>query len=114
MAQIAWFTAQIGAIAYMTWVMSGQAEAAPAPLAPGQVVVAFAMAVLITAFGTACLTRLWDWTHRQLQGLPFRTGRSVARGLRAGRDLRQAIEQRDGRRARLRGRELRQPPTALR
>ena len=123
MSSIAWKLAQIACVVGLTWVMAGMEEPNPKPPAgaPGMWAVAFVMAVIFTAFLTAVIVNVWDWLarllrgpHMKLQGLPFRAGRAVARLRTARRQRRQAIEQGDGRGARLGRRELRQPPTAFR
>lgn len=115
--------AQAACIAGLTWVMMGSADPHPDPRMSGPLalLVALVMAVIFTAFFTAVIVNVWDWLARllrrantNLQGLPFRAGRAVARLRTARRQRRQAIEQGDGRRARLGRSELRQPPPALR
>lgn len=115
MKRFVWMMAQAAAIAWLTWSAFNTADEHPDPRLSGPlaVLVIFVMSTIMVAFATAVITNLWDWTHRQLQGLPFRAGRTIARLRTARRDARQAIEERDGRRARLRGGELRQPPAAL-
>ena len=107
-SQPLWFGAQAAAIATLTWAMTGRGEPVPPPLTPAIAFVGFAMAVIAVAFGTAVITNLWDWSHRQLQRLR-------GPGLPAMRpDDRKAIEQRDGGSAWLRRCQLGKPPTALR
>lgn len=123
MGHLLWKLAQIACVAGLTWVMAGQAEPNPKPPAgtPAMWAAAFVMAVIFTAFFTAVIVNVWDWlgrllrrAHANLQGFPFRAGRAVARLRAARRQRRQAIEQGDGRRARLGRRELREPPAAFR
>lgn len=122
MSHKAWKIAQIISVAGLTWVMLGNADphADPRLKGPLALVAAVVVAVIFTAFFTALIVNLWDWTRggfRRVsaasEGLPFRAGRAVARLRSARRQRRQAVEERDGRRARLGGGELRQPPTTL-
>ncbi|GJE34849.1 hypothetical protein LDDCCGHA_5064 [Methylobacterium oxalidis] len=123
MTRALWIIAQAAAILALTWLMMGNADPRPDPRLSGPLawlVMAF-FATCIVAFATALLTNLWDWcfrllrrVHGELQGLPFRAGRAVARLRRARRDASQAVEQGDRGRARLGVRELSQPPPALR
>lgn len=110
MIRALWMLAQAAVIGWCTWSAFNNADVHPDPRLSGPlaVLVMFLLSALMVAFATAVLTNLWDWAHRQLQGLPFRAGRAIARLRTASRDPGQAIEQGDGRRARLRGGELRQ------
>lgn len=116
MTRAFWMLAQAAAIGWCTWSAFNNADVHPDPRLSGPlaVLVMFLLSTLMVAFATAVLTNLWDWAHRQLQGLPFRSGRAVARLRSASRNPGQAIEEGNSRRARLRGGELRQAPTALR
>lgn len=116
MSRPLWMLAQATAIGWCTWSAFNNADVHPDPRLSGPlaVLVMFLLSTLMVAFATAVLTNLWDWAHRQLQGLPFRAGRAVARLRTASRDPGQAIEQSDGRRARLGGGELRQALPSLR
>ncbi len=116
MSRVFWMLAQTAAIGWLTWSAFNNADVHPDPRLSGPlaVLVMFLLSTLMVAFATAVLTNLWDWAHRQLQGLPFRAGRAVARLRAASRNPGQAIEQGDGRRARLRGGELRQALPSLR
>ena len=116
MTRPVWMLTQTAAIGWLTWSAFHNADVHPDPRLSGPlaVLVMLLLSTLMVAFATAVLTNLWDWAHRQLQGLPFRAGRAVARLRAAHRDPGQAIEQGDGRRTRLGAGQLRQAPAALR
>lgn len=52
--------AQAAAIGGLTWVFMGRAEPNPPPLTPAAAFVGLLMAIILVAFATAIITRLWD------------------------------------------------------
>ena len=116
MSRPLWMLAQAAAIGWCTLSAFNNADVHPDPRLSGPlaVLVMLLLSTLMVASATAVLTNLWDWAHRQLQGLPFRAGRAVARLRTTSRDPGQAIEQCDGRRPRLGASQLRQALAPLR
>ena len=109
-SQVLWCLVQIAVIAALTHGMSVPPEGNPEPINPAQVVVSFGMAVILTAFLTAVVTRLWDRAHLKLQ----RSGLvpAAAAGT-ASPEHHEPVQERDRLGSRLGVGEVRKPPSSL-
>lgn len=105
-----WCLGQAAFIAALTYGMSVPPEGNPAPINPAQVMVSFGVAVIMAAFFTALLTRLWDRAHLHLKGASVLAGATVGT---AGAEHHQTVEDRDRVGARLGVREIRKTPSSL-
>lgn len=109
-SQTYWRLAQIAFIAALTFGMSVPPEGNPAPINPAQVMVSFGVSVIMAAFFTALITRLWDRAHLKLKSL---TGITVAAAGTAGAEHHEAVQQRDRVGTRLGVREISKTPSSL-
>lgn len=102
--------AQLAFIAVLTYGMSVPPEGNPAPINPSQVVVSFWIAVLMAAFFTALLTRLWDRTSPKVEGVAiFSTPAAIA----PRAEHHEPAQEGDRVGARLGVREIRKTPSSL-
>lgn len=109
-SQTFWCLAQVAFIAALTYGMSVPPEGNPAPINPAQVLVSFGVAVIMAAFFTALVTRLWDRAHLKLKGAGLVT---IPTAGTAGAQRHEPIENRDRAGARLGTREIRKTPSSL-
>lgn len=109
-SQKLWRLAQAAFIAALTYGMSVPPEGNPAPINPAQVMVSFGISVIMAAFFTALLTRLWDRAHLKLKRAPIL---AVPAAGAAGAEHHQPIEDRNRIGARLGAREIRKTPSSL-
>lgn len=102
------YAAQAVAIALLMW---GFTEAAQDQQKPANLGAALLLSIIIVAFLTAALTRLWDWTHRKLKR-PVVVARSTAMSASPEHD--EAVQERNRISAGSSGGEIRKPPSSLR
>lgn len=109
-SQKLWCLAQVAFIAALTYGMSVPPEGNPAPVNPAQVVVSFGVSVIMAAFFTALITRLWDRAHLHLKGSAVLAGAAAGA---AGPEHHEAVQQRDRIGSGLGVREIRKTPSSL-
>lgn len=109
-SQLGWCSVQVLAIAALTYGMSVPPEGHPEPINPAQVMVSFGIAVIMTAFFTALITRLWDRANAKLRGL---TGITVPAAGTACAEHHEPVQEADRAGARLSVREIRKTPSSL-
>ena len=103
-------SAQLAFIAALTYGMSVPPEGNPAPINPSQVVVSFWVAVLMAAFFTALITRLWDRAGFEVEGIAVFSTPSTPT---AGAKHDEPVQERDRLGSRLGAGEVRKPPSSL-
>ncbi|GJE75888.1 hypothetical protein BGCPKDLD_2475 [Methylorubrum suomiense] len=109
-SQALWCLAQIAFIAALTHGMSVPPEGYNVPINPAQVMVSFGVSVIMAAFFTALITRLWDRANAKLRGL---TGITVPAAGTACAEHHEPVQEADRAGARLGVREIRKTPSSL-
>jgi uncharacterized membrane protein len=109
-SQKLWCLVQVAFIVALTYGMSVPPEGNPTPINPAQVLVSFGVSVIMAAFFTALITRLWDRAHLKLKGAGILAGAAAGT---AGAEHYETVQQRDRIGARLGVREIRKTPSSL-